>query len=248
MTRAGPQDDQVQGVAAAGGLHAAVTLGSGKDILFVSFNSLKRPFNGHEARWEFYELPLKLGIDHIRFAELVPPDMWYLDKTRQIFSILNGVIGQGYRLVVMCGLSSGGYASLLFTELLAPLYPRILFKSFSINPQTTHGAAALAVMADMTQGYPPALIAAESFARRDLPETDIRVIAQNSQFRGNLEHRMFYDPLNPAEAYYVTHLDGLAGIALRPVPMGVGHLSACIEIFGRRVLHDELEAVCRAFL
>lgn len=247
MTLAGPQVDLVQGVA-VGGLHAAVTLGGPKDILFVSFNSLKRPFNGLEARWEFYELPLKRGIDHVRFAERAPPDMWYLDKTRPIFSMLNGVIAQGYRLVVMCGLSSGGYASLLFTELLAPLFPRTLFKSFSINPQTTHGAAALAVMADMAQGYPPALIAAENMARRDRPETDIRVIAQTSPFRENLEHRIFYDPLNPAEAYYVRHLDGLAGIALRPVPMGVGHLSACIEIFGRRVLHDELDAVCRDFL
>jgi hypothetical protein len=231
----------------SGNLHVAVTLGSSREILFVSFNSLKRPFQGSATRWEFFQIPLKLGIDHLRFAECVAPDMWYLDKTSQIQAILNGVLARGYRLVVMCGLSSGGYASLLFSELLCQRYPRTLFRSFTINPQTSHSAGTKEFMRALPQGFAPALIDDDALARRDIAETEIAAIGACSQFRENIRHNVFYDSGNQAEEYYVQKLVGLPGIDLQPIQMAVGHLSGCIALFERGVVHDAMEATCSAF-
>jgi hypothetical protein len=225
-------------------LHSAVSLGGPSKILFVSFGSLKRGFVDNEARWEFYDLPLTLGLDHVRITESWSPDfMWYVDKTSRIRALLGAILATGYRMVIMCGISSGGYASLLMSELMCQEFPDVAFRSFTINPQTTHNESVRAELRSLMPAYIPALIRDEALALRDTPQTDIATIAHGATFRGNVQHHLFYDSGNPAELIYASQLDGLAGIHHHRHHFAVGHLSGCIALFEREVVHDAIRAL-----
>lgn len=224
-------------------LHCSIVLGGASDTLLVLLNSINRPFDGKDTRWEFHALPHRLGIDHVRLAERADPPCWYVDKTVRIGRLLDGVVRQGTRQVIFCGLSSGGYGSLLFAEILGRAHPNIEVRSVTINPQTVHAAAHRRFMQSLPADMPPALISDASLARRDCPETEIDVLARARGQRGNVAHTIFYDSGNPAETYYVDRIRTLRGFDLRPFMFGVGHMSGCIALFERHLVQDEVEAL-----
>ncbi len=232
-----------------GTLQSLVTVGGPSKILFVSFASMKRGFSGHHVAWEFRDLAIELGLDHVLFAESTSPgQMWYIDKTSRIRALLDAVLQTGYRMVMMCGISSGGYASLLFSEKLAQDHPTIQFRSFTINPQTAHGDAAQAHLHSLRTDYLPALITQAALALRDTPETEIAEIARRSKYRKNLQHHLFYDAGNPAEVFYANQLNGLPGIHHHRYHFAVGHLSGCIALYERQVAHDKIRTFVNAFV
>jgi predicted esterase YcpF (UPF0227 family) len=232
--------------------NASVVLGNQSKTLLVIFNSAHRPYEGREYgpqwRWEFYELPEKIGVDHVRLAEGNQPLHWYTNKTKHILALLEGIIKTGYKQVVLCGMSSGGYASLWFAETLSRIFPGVMFRTSTINPQTGHAAEHRKFLEPMDV-FRPALIANEALQQRDCEETEIATLAaaRAKAKKTNISHTIYYDGSNQAEVYYVNLVAHFPGFTLKPEMFGVGHMSGCIAFYERRLVHIEVEAACRAW-
>lgn len=237
-------------------LLAEFGLGAQGRTLLVSFNSAHRPYDARAAagdfRWEFGSLPGRIGVDFARFAEGAAPLGWYTNKTRRIVAMLSGVLKNGYGQVVLCGISSGGYASLLFAELLCAAYPDIDFFTATINPQTGHVVAHRRFMAGLEMGMAPVLLSDAAYAARDGVETEIAALVTRRLARkgraDQVSHVIYYDSENPAERYYVNLVEGLPGFTLRPYKFGVGHMSGCRALYERLFVQDEVARICRGDL
>jgi hypothetical protein len=231
-------------------LNASIVLGNHSKTLLVIFNSAHRPYEGREYgpqwRWEFYDLPETTGIDHVRLAEGNQPLHWYTNKTRRILAMLEGIINSGYAQVIFCGISSGGYASLLFAELLSRKFPGVMFRTSTINPQTAHAPEHRNNVAAMDV-FCPSLITDEALAARDCETTEIAALVQSRAGDANIAHSVYYDGANPAENYYTGLIAHLPGFSLRPQMFGIGHMSACIALYERRLVQIEVEQTARAF-
>jgi hypothetical protein len=213
--------------------------GGGGEALLVLINSLGRPFDGFDTRWEFYDLPRRVACDFVRISERDDPAMWYIDKAGEICAILQSRIAGRYRRVMLAGMSSGGFASLLVGSMLAALCPDVSIETFTINPQTGHDPWHRAFMAGFPTGLPPALIGDAAFdAIADLPHEIAPLLDALPAVR--LTHRVFYDHGNPAERYYADLIRGRRGVELVPFHFGVGHMSGCLTLMERGVVQDAI--------
>lgn len=230
--------------ASTASFQSRIPLNGKKDVLLVIFNSLGIPFDGYNTHWEFYDLPHRLDVSHVNFAQIssslsldIQPT-WYLDRIEEVCNTLSGLLSQGYSTCILCGGSSGGYASLLFSEILCRSFPNVTFRTFSINPQT--------VLSEKHQSYLELAIDREFLAARinhdhlakrglvahDIPEV-IRTEPQNNL---NIKHHVFFDSLNPAENYHTGQIKDFSSVQLHPLPLGLPHVQSCAKFHEAQIL------------
>lgn len=226
-------------------LQVQMSLGSTDRPLLILFNSHGRAFTGLDTRWEFFNLPRAFGLDHIRIAERNDPAFWYVDQMPAICTLLETVLARGYPRLLLAGLSSGGYASMLAGELMTARLPDLRIDSFTINPQTGQDRNHRATVGKFDPGLIPVMMSDESFEAVCSMDHDIPALIRGNRQRDNIVHHIFYDHDNPAERYYVDQVRGLDGI--RPVPFhfGVGHLWGCIGLMERGVVQDAIADTLR---
>lgn len=220
-------------------MHMLMGLGGASDTLLVLFNSLGRPFDGFDTRWEFYDLPRRIACDFVRIAERDDPAFWYIDKAEAISATLQTHIPNRYRRVMLAGMSSGGFASLMVATMLAQRFPALPIETFTINPQTGHDPRHRRFMETLPSAIPPALISNGAFAA--IGHLPYEIAPLLDQVPAALStHHVFYDHDNPAERYYVDLIRGRPGV--RPVPyhFGVGHMSGCLAMMERGVVRDAI--------
>jgi hypothetical protein len=235
--------------ASTASFQSRITLNEKKDVLLVIFNSLGVPFDRYDTHWEFYDLPHRLDISHVNFAEVssslcldIQP-MWYMDRIEAICNTLSGILSQGYSTCLICGGSSGGYASLLFSEILCRSFPNVNFRTFNINPQT--------VLSKMHQYYLEfaidrnflaARIDHGNLAERGLVAHDIPDIMRMEPIENrNIKHHVFFDSLNPAEAYHTDQIKEFSSVQLHPIPLGLPHIKGCAKIHESHILEQGVE-------
>jgi hypothetical protein len=221
-------------------LAVAMGLAGRLDALLVLFNSIGKPFDGLDTRWEFYDLPRRLGLDHVRLAERIDPAHWYVDQAATICALLEPIIARGYRRIILAGLSSGGYASLLIGSMLGLRHPGIALDSFTINPQTGHAAAHRSFMASLPAAMPPAVMDDATFATIADHPHEIAALLRSAPAGATMRHHLFYDHDNPAERYYVDLVRDCQLVEPIPVHFGVGHMAGCIALMERAVVQDAI--------
>jgi hypothetical protein len=124
----------------------------------------------------------------------------------------------------------------------------VIFRTATINPQTGHAPKHREAIEAMT-AYRPAVMTEVAYEMRDCEETEIDALAtRRANADGaphNIAHTIYYDAANPAEAYYVDLVKDLPGFNIRPHHFGIGHMSGCIAMYERRLVHEEVEQLCR---
>ncbi len=229
-------------------LHVSAELRGLERPTVVTFASAGSPFRGDDTRWEYYRFADEVGANHIRCAEHQDLLFWYLNKTRRILAMLEALLPSSAWPVVMCGMSSGGFAAHLFAELLAQRRPDLAIVAVSINPQLAIGPVHDArVAACAPENFRPAMIGADNFAQRDIAVASIAEAASGSiaeAASGSIaeaaasgsgaarpRHIVHYDRANPCEAYQVAQGEGVPGLAAIPYDLGLPHGEGIGAIF-----------------
>lgn len=124
----------------------------------------------------------------------------------------------GYRRVTMVGVSSGGYAAMLFGRLLG------VAEIHAIAPRTVlqHDAAGLA---DRNRfGVQDSLVQLENQPRRREDCRDLREVFVRSD-RSAVRCVIHYDPTHALDAFHAEHMIGVPGVVCQSYP-GEGHALA----------------------
>ena len=217
--------------------------------VFVSFASHGRPYDPDQGvpRWEFFQMPIEEGWNRLRIAERADPHFWYLNKTRRIAGALAALLDDTAGPVVMCGLSSGGYASMLYGELLTRAFPQRPITTVSINPQTVDGATHRAFFERyVAPSIWPAMIEPDALAPRDIATPAIDELVAEPGVRGAIRHVVFYDELSLGEMYQSAFIAARPGFNLRPFRLGVEHIQGIEHIFAAGEAHDAMRSAVRA--
>lgn len=198
------------------------------EMLLVIINGGARPYKGLEPSWDFYGLPFKYGCDYIRVAEN-EDFSWYLDKKDLMLGLLGGCVGR-YKKVAFVGASAGGFASILYSEILAQYFKETTFSTFVANPQTTHTDEALDYLSknfDMPQRG--LLISKNRLSQIDRSLIAVDRFVQNECH--NLKHHVYYDSLNPVEVFYSGQIAKFSRVHLNHYQHNLAHHEAIGEIF-----------------
>jgi hypothetical protein len=224
-------------------LHAEMTLSRPSGPLIVICNSGGETFDGARTVFDFFNLPSRLGVDCLRFAEHEGAFARYVDKTRLIERHLEHWLGFGYKRVVFLGLSAAGYISMLMAERLAMRFPAASFASVVVNAQLTLRPEANDALAALAPGrLLPPIWTDPYLDHADFNYLDIAEVLSDPDRTGtNVRHAVLYDSANPGEIYYSECLRGLPGVDLQPVPLGMAHAAGIAEINGRNLITAALE-------
>lgn len=222
--------------------HVVTSLQGRSKTLLVTFNGTGNFAGLRDTKWEFYNLPFIADLDYVHFSES-RPSHWYLDQTRSIISILRGCISTGYEKVILCGMSSGGYASIYFAEALAREFRNIDFKSYSINPQTIHS---LEARNEVLQRFPdnmrPIVITNAELKNRDCDSTELNEIISESDAGNicNAQHSIFFDSQNECDTFYSSFLAEFSRVKMYPKALGLSHGDGCASIFHMDMIQKEI--------
>ena len=194
--------------------------------LLVVFNSVANPFDGVGTQWEFEAFLENEDLDFVLFSERSDPSFGYLNKTARVLDRLRFLPALGYQEFVFLGQGTGGFAAMMFAELLSYDFHQCRLRSLTINPVTAHGAAIEEALRGAAEpSMMPPLLDANVVSQKDCPVASIRDLVRMSTRRreGELAHRVLYDDGNPAQVFYVHPLDDLEGFTLCPVTLGLPH-------------------------
>ncbi len=213
------------------------------DPLLVVFNSSEHPFDGAGTRWEFSEWIDEGAVDFVLISERADPAFSFLNKTARVVDRLRPLLSAGYREILFLGCGSGGFAAMIFAELLSYEGDACRMRSVTLNAQTQFGPEhdqAIAAATDPAR-LPP-LVEADALSQKDCAFTSIRELVRMSTRRrgSNVEHRVLYDGANPAQAYYAHSLDDLKGFDLRPLDLGMAHRHGVDELGRSQAFHDAM--------
>ena len=213
--------------------------------LLVAFNSNEHPFDGHGyPDWEFEDCVTRTNSDFVMFAERDDPPFWFLNKTARVLTRLRQLPASGYQELVFVGQSSGGFAAILFAELLSYEFPACRIRSITVNPQTTHGSEhEQSIRAAAAPEMLPRFVEPDTLMQKDCGVADIReLVRMSKRKRGHLvEHRVLYDDGNAAEAYQAHPIDDLDGFHLQPVTLGLPHAQGIVSIRGSEHFRQALD-------
>ena len=194
--------------------------------ILVVFNSASRPFDGRGTDWEFDENLADHDVDFVLLSERGDPAFGYLNKTGRVLERLRLLPAAGYREFVFLGQGTGGFAALMFAELLSYEFHDCRIRSVTINPVTAHGAdVETALRGAAEASMLPPFLQADALSQKDCAVSSIRDLVRMSTRRreGDIEHRLLYDQDNPAQSFYAHPVDDLKGFTLQPVALGLPH-------------------------
>ncbi len=192
--------------------------------IVVTFNSVAQPFNDQGTDWEFTECLSDDRFDFMLFSERAPPSFCYLNKTARVLDRLRIVPQLGYREFLFLGQGSGGFAALMFAELLSYEFHDCRFRSLTVNPMTAHGKDIedeIRQVADESVRAP--FLDADAVSQKDCAVASVRELVRMSTRRrgGDVEHRILFDQDNPAQAMYAYWVSDLDGFSLCPTALGM---------------------------
>lgn len=213
-----------------GSIDMRCDLDAGGDALVVVFNGRGRTFDGERTEFEMGSLGRRLGVDTVGFAELDRRSCWYADKVDVVCLRLAPILARGYRRVVCTGMSLGGFASILFAELLAQAHPDIAFSSVGVNPQTTLDARTIDRVWATAPGHMLPLCIAPD-ARAACVPCLVDLPAFLATTRHAARHRLLVDGGNPVEAFYASLMKDTQAVRIDQYPLGLTHPDGCIELF-----------------
>ncbi len=213
------------------------------DPLLVVFNSSENPFDGAGTRWEFSEWIDEGAVDFVLVSERADPAFSFLNKTARVVDRLRHLLSAGYREILFLGCGSGGFAAMMFAELLSYEGDACRMRSVTLNPQTQYGPEHDEAIAAATDpAWLPPFVEADALSQKDTAFTSIRELVRTSTRRRgpHVEHRVLYDRANPAQAYYAHSLDDLTGFGLQPLDLGLPHRHGVDEIGRSQAFHDAM--------
>ena len=191
--------------------------------LTVVFNSDRNPFRGEEMVWEFAEH--LSSNDFVLFAEKDEPSFAYMNKTARMVERLRMLPAIGYREFVFLGQGSGGFAAIMFAEMLGHAAANARIVSVTANPLSAFGTEHDEVMRERTgdASMRPACLDADALSQKDCGWTTLReMVRMNMRRRGQrIMHRVLYDGGNPAQAYQATVIGDLSGFEFQPLSLGL---------------------------
>lgn len=203
------------------------------DTLLLIFNSVGNLYNGIDTNWEFYNLPYRCGTDFIRFSESFPN--WYCDKKELIFKTLENLV-QNYRKIISVGMSAGGYAALIYSELLASKCNNTQFFTITLNPQTSLTVEdRRCIIENFKEPYRPAIPTDYALKASELGDLDLNSFLVN-QIK-NLQHEIYYDSMNKCEQYFISKLN-LTRVRLIGLPMNNDHAEFIRKIYDLGIVQN----------
>lgn len=215
-------------------LHVEMNVRGLERTLLVTFGSVGRPYLGAQGtRWEFYKYPQQLDINLFRVAERTDPAFWYLNKTRRVLALLRGLVAENAGPVIAAGMSSGGFAAMLFAEMLSIEFPARPIRTVTVNPQTVHAPEHRRHLErTVDPRFLPAMIDDDALAQADTPVTSIPdLVTANMARRGDVRHAIHLDAGNAVEAYHASFVENLPGFTTRPQHLGVPHVEGIEALF-----------------
>ena len=223
-------------------LHMVAVLRRPSAPLTIVFNSDQNPFREEETIWEFADH--LSSNDFVLFAEEAEPSFGYLNKTVRVLERLRMLPEIGYREFLFLGQGSGGYAAIMFAEMLGYASPGVRIVSVTCNPVTAiggdHDEAVREAAVDATMR--PALPDADALTQKDCACTAIRdLVRMNQRKRGTrVTHRILYDAHNPAQAYYAKIIGDVTGFEYQPLALGLPPGEGCRMIAGSDLLTQSI--------
>lgn len=204
-------------------------LGNCREFLLVTFNSLGKPFSGVLNEWEMYQLPNHLSVDYLRFSATSTPRTWYADKIDRVYPMLRAAVLMGYRQFVFVGVSAGGYAALLFSEMLGEEFKNISIKTMVFNatllPGEKHRAQLLKFDEPLRSSLPVSPLTRSDNGKVDIPD----ILADSNCY--NILHEIHYDSLNEFETYQIAQIEARNNIRLVPSPLNLPHGLGTIKFY-----------------
>lgn len=186
-----------------------------------------------------YHLPNNLSVDYMRFSSTNTPRSWYSDKIDRVYPQLKSCVLAGYKKIVFCGMSAGGYASIMYAELLSEEYKDHDIETISFNPTLLLGKKYFSEISQFAEpirsSLPP-----KPLNRLDKRPVDIPDIV--SRGSGRVRHEIHFDSLNIFETFQVEKMPKLPNVTLVPHAFGVGHGAGTIKIFNSGVIHDAIRS------
>ncbi len=207
-------------------LQTVYSLARPSQPLLIVFFSYAGRLDGPDTQWEFAEFMAEGRIDLVLISERSDPPFWYLNKTARVLDRLRHLPVSGYRDFLFVGQGSGGFAAMMFAELLSYEFPDCRVRSVTVGAQTTHGPDHETAIRSLAEpAMLPLFIEADALSQKDCAVSGIRdLVRMSTRRRGELvEHRMLYDADNPAQAYYAHLVDDLGGFHLLPAGLGLPH-------------------------
>ena len=222
-------------------MQTLLTVGSGSKTLTITLNYCGGPFDGSAARWERNDWIASLCADSLRVAERGPDFSWYTDKTKRLVRLITTLAADYHRLLLI-GVSSGAYASLLLGELVARSVPNVEVHTFGINPQTVHARDQREhILSAYDPIWRPQMITERCLARADCETTELPAVLSSSAT--NARHSIYYDRANPIEEFYVSRLPKSDNVALFPIELGLRHVDGVQAIYRTRVMQSAVESL-----
>lgn len=215
-------------------------LGASRDFLLVTFNSLGKPYSGVLADWEMYHLPNELSVDYLRFSASALPRSWYLDKVEVIMAQLRAVIAIGYQRIAMVGMSAGGYASILFAELLSAEFPDVEVSSVVFNPTLLVSDRHYETLVEFPESLRSTLCTPENYARRQVPMGDIPDVLDSAS---RACHTIHYDALNPFEKFQIDFLPNSERLTVVAHDLKLSHGAGTQAIYRSGIIQAHLRTL-----
>ena len=205
-------------------LHTAQSLRWPSRPMLVTFNSSARSSDEQGTDWEWTAYLGDDNLDFTLFSERAPPSFCYLNKTARVMDRLRTLPQFGYREFLFVGKGSGGFAALMFAELLSYEFYNCRFRSLTVNPVTAHGQEIedeIRQVADEQMRAP--FLEADAASQKDCAVASIRELVRMSTRRrkGDVQHRLLFDQDNPAQAMYAYWISDLDGFSLFPAALGL---------------------------
>ncbi len=224
-------------------VHMAAVLRRPSAPLTIVFNSDLNPFRDEEMAWEFAE-HLR-SHDFVLFAEKDAPSFAYLNKTARVLDRLRVLPAIGYREFVFLGQGSGGFAAIMFAEMLGHAAADARIVSVTANPLSAFGAEHDEVMRERVEdaSMRPVCLDADTLAQKDCGWTTLReMVRMNLRRRGrHIAHRVLYDGHNPAQAYQATIIGDLEGFDFQPLALGLPPTEGSRTIAGSDLMGQAID-------
>lgn len=211
------------------------------NTLMIIFNSADCIFSNEEVTWEFYSLPISERVDYLRMAESSDPG-WYIDKKDEVIGLMESC-AKKYKKIIVLGVGTGGFAAILYAEMLAKHYGGKLIRTFTINPQTDHSEKMASHMREQYQRpHRGRLISDERFMHADISLLSLVKNMQDSS--GNLRHKIYYDSGSLVEKDYLVEIGYFEHVDFKSYSFGYNHSDAIWHIYNEgEILTDIIDFI-----
>lgn len=163
------------------------------------------------------------GTDRVTFLETAAPDFMFVNKTARVVEILKGLVLPGVSRVVMVGYGPGGFAALMFGELLAAALPDRDIRTLTVNALVDVDPAHFErSRGDTPDTFWPPMIEPDALAQRDTWFGDVVKIRETIRKKqGRIAHTLLFDEGNPCAAHQAGLIGAFEGTERKGFALGL---------------------------